>query len=154
MKSVFLISKIAGPKQGGGDGKLVTRMSKKGRKEPRWILYNVTMSAINCNEMIKTLYEGYLKKGKEKMVAIGIIMHKILRIIYGMLKHKRKYDPKIDQTNRARKFTNKKESDKTKKDKSRRYQAYDPNAPVSHRQEKERKQSNSTTGKTNSSTQH
>ena len=127
-----------------GDGKVVPRMSKKGRKEPRWILYNVTMSAINCNEMIKTLYEGYLKEGKVKMVAIGIMMHKILRIIYGMLKHNCKYDPKIDQANRTKKFTNKKRADKAKTDRSRRYQDYDPNAPISNRQTKKRKQSNST----------
>ena len=78
-------------------------MSKKGRKEPRWILFNVARSAIGCNDMIRELYNSYVEKGKSKMSALGIIMHKILRIIYGMLKNNTKYDPQIDMANRTRK---------------------------------------------------
>ena len=73
-------------------------MSKTGRKEPRWILFMVAKCAIVHNEMITELYQEYLEKGKTKMQSIGIIMHKILRIIYGMLKNNTPYDPKIDKT--------------------------------------------------------
>ena len=67
-------------------------------------------------------------------------MHKILRIIYGMLKHRCKYDPRIDQANRAKKFVQKEGRNKIKQNKSRRYQTYDPDAPVSQRQAKRRKE--------------
>lgn len=123
-----------------GDGVLKARMSKKGRKEPRWILYNVALSAITCNEMIKGLYEVYIKRGKAKMAAIGIIMHKILRIIYGMLKHRTKYNPQIDQANRNREVNQKNDRSKSKPDKKRRYQPYDHDAPISKRQSKKRKE--------------
>lgn len=126
-----------------GDGIWEMRMSKKGRKEPRWILFNVAKSAVVCNEMIKDLYNGYLERGIPKMSALGIIMHKILRIIYGMLKHKTKYDPEIDKAYRnRRKKENKDDSHKSipKPDRNRRYQTYDRNAPISRRQTKKRKQ--------------
>lgn len=127
-----------------GDKVLIARMSKKGRKEPRWILYNVALSAIVHNEMIRELYEGYLKGGKAKMSAVGIIMHKILRIIYGMLKHRTNYDPEIDKVNRNREVSKKcdidKDMTKPKTDKSRRYQSYDNDAPISKRQSKKREE--------------
>lgn len=77
------------------------------------------------------------------MAAIGLCMHKILRIIYGMLKHNQPYNPEVDHANRTR-------MDQVRsailKDKNRRYQDYDEKAPVSKRQynkRKERKQSQS-----------
>jgi len=41
----------------------------------------------------------------EKMAAIGLCMHKILRIIYGMLKHNRAFDPEIDWKNRGKRLS-------------------------------------------------
>jgi transposase len=132
-----------------GDGSWVIGMSKKGSKEARAILFNVAMSAIVNNKMIKELYEGYLAKGKCKMSAIGIIMHKILRIVYGMLKHRKKFDPSIDEANRNKTKEKEKEKEKEKIkdkgkgkqefDKNRRYQSHDQNAPISRRQTKKRK---------------
>jgi hypothetical protein len=81
------------------------------------------------------------EKKKEKMSAIGIIMHKILRIIYGMLKNNQKYDPQVDQANREKSIKKKNENGNgTKPDKNRRYQERDQNAPISRRQQKKRKQ--------------
>lgn len=120
-----------------GDGKWGNHMSKKGRKEPRWILFNVAKNAICSNEMIQELYNDYLKKGHCKMSALGIIMHKILRIVYGMLKHNQRYDPNVDRANRKKVIKTKEESKKI--DPSRRYQQYDKKAPVSKRQTKKRK---------------
>lgn len=122
-----------------GDGTWAYRMSKQGNKEARSILFNVAKSAIVHNEMIKKRYEDYLAEGKEKMSAIGIIMHKILRIIYGMLKNNQKYDPQIDQANRE-KSTKSKIEKGAKPDKNRRYQEQDHDAPISRRQQKKRKQ--------------
>jgi hypothetical protein len=131
-----------------GDGKTEPRMSKRGRKEPRWILFNVAKSAVTSNEMIQRLYEGYQQRGICKMAALGMIMHKILRIVYGMLKHKKKYDPQIDKANRERerqrqiKKENETETKQKTKEKNRRYQEYDPDAPLSRRQSKKREKMN------------
>lgn len=122
-----------------GDGVGAYRMSKKGAKEARDILFNVAQNACVHNDMIKQLYEGYLEKGKEKMPAIGIMMHKIMRIVYGMLKNNQKYDPKIDAANREKHIEQRKEA-VLKPDKKRRHQPPDENAPISRRQQKKRNQ--------------
>jgi transposase len=126
-----------------GDGSGRFRMSKKGRKEPRKILFMVALTAIRSNPLIRNIYLERTEKGMEKMAAIGLCMHKILRILYGMLKHGKPFDPQIDLDNRQRSI-NKKPAGQ--RDKSRRFQDYDSNAPISRRQNKkrlERKQSHS-----------
>jgi len=130
-----------------GDGSCGFKMSKQGRKEPRKILFNVAKSAIVHNSVIKALYEYHLKNGKEKMDAIGICMHKIVRIIYGMLKNDTAFDPKIDQANRQRMVQGK--IINAELGKERRFEGYNPAAPVSRRQRKkrmEREQSHSVNG--------
>ena len=120
-----------------GDGSSGFKMSKKGRKEPREILYMVTMSALNHNQLIQEIYNDRVEKGMEKMAAVGVCMHKILRIIYGMLKTNTPFDPEIDRKNRKKKIEKKAG---IPRDKSRRYQDYDAEAPVSKRQSKKRKE--------------
>ncbi len=120
-----------------GDGVGAVRMSKKGRKEPRKILFMVAMSAITSNSLIRDLYQKHVAKGMEKMAAIGLCMHKILRIVYGMLKNNTPFNPEIDLKNRER---NAEKSQKERKDKSRRYQDFDTNAPISGRQRKKREE--------------
>ncbi len=118
-----------------GDGIMGMHMSKKGRREPRRILFMVTLTAIRDNPLIREIYLKHTERGMEKMAAIGLCMHKILRIIYGMLKHNLPFDPEIDQSNQARVLNNQTE----RPDKSRRYQTYDSKAPISGRQNKKRK---------------
>ena len=77
-------------------------MSKQGRVNPRSILFTVALSAIQNNPLIKPFYEYHLQQGKHKMAAIGICMHKIVRIIYGMLKNNTAFDPNIDKANTRR----------------------------------------------------
>jgi len=108
-----------------GDGIKYIGMSKKGRRVPREILFNVAKSAINTNPHINQIYNEYVERGKNKMAAIGIIMHKILRIVYGMLKTNTPYNFEIDSLNRTKKNYKKKE--KPVQDKNRRYQSYDYN---------------------------
>jgi len=120
-----------------GDGTRGIRMSKQGRKEPRAILFMVTLTAIHQNPLIKEIYIMQLKKGKCKMDAIGVCMHKILRIIYGMLKNKTNFDPAIDQNYRKRHLSKK---DVVQTDKNRRYQQPDKHAPISRRQSIKRKE--------------
>lgn len=119
-----------------GDGAAGFKMSKMGRKEPRRILFMVALAATRCNPLIKSLFEYYQKQGKHKMAALGICMHKILRIIYGMLKHNKPFDAQIDIANRSR--GSQKENTKAVNNSGRRFQCYDSNAPITRRQKKER----------------
>ena len=119
-----------------GDGVVVVRMSKAGRAEPRQILFMVAMTAITKNPLIRGIYQEHVRKGMEKMAAIGLCMHKILRIIYGMLKHNSAFDPEIDLRNRQKSVQRRKLS--RKDNKIRRYQDYDPKAPISSRHKTKR----------------
>lgn len=114
-----------------GDGVAVVRMSKEGRAEPRQILFMVAMTAISANPLISRIYQEHVQKGMKRMAAIGLCMHKILRIIYGMLKNNSPFNPEIDLRNKKMSVQKKKS---TKENKVRRYQDYDPNAPISRRQ--------------------
>jgi hypothetical protein len=125
-----------------GDGSSGFRMSKKGRKEPRRILYMATLSAVRSNPLIRDLYKEHTGRGMNRMAAVGLCMHKILRIIYGMLKHNNAFDPEIDRRNRQRGSQSKKISSK---DRNRRYQDFDPKAPISRRQNRKRKERSSPT---------
>ena len=120
-----------------GDGTWGFKMSKEGRIEPRAILYMVAMNAIVSNPLIQEIYIHNLKKGKNKMDAIGVCMHKILRIIYGMLKNNRPFDPEIDRQNREKPEQKK---NAISENKNRRYQKPDESAPISRRQNKKRKE--------------
>jgi transposase len=120
-----------------GDGTYKYRMSKKGRKEGRRILFIVAMSAIQTNPLIRDVYNQAVERGMEKMAAMGLCMHKILRIVYGMLKHNQTFDPQIDLKNRQKTPPRQR---KVGQDKNRRYQDFDSKAPISRRQKMKRKE--------------
>jgi len=120
-----------------GDGTWKYRMSKKGRKQPRRILFMVAMSSIKSNPLIRSIYQQAVQRGMVKKAAVGLCMHKILRIIYGMLKHNKAFDPEIDRRNRQKKPLRQK---KVCQDKDRRYQDFDSKAPISRRQKMKRKE--------------
>lgn len=120
-----------------GDGVGKVKMSKQGRKQGRAILYMVAMTAIRTNPHIQELYQKHVDEGMEKMAAIGVCMHKILRIVYGMLKNEQPYDPQVDRRNRKR---SQPKATLKRPDTTRRYQAMDARAPVSKRQHNKRLQ--------------
>jgi transposase len=127
-----------------GDGTWGFHMSKKGRVAPRNILYMAARSSIIHNPLIKEVYINHLKRGNTKLSALGVCMHKILRIVFGILKHQKEFDPEIDKQNRnkTRNLKKKKVSSEIK----RRYQENSDDAPVSRRQSikrRKRKQSQS-----------
>ena len=129
-----------------GDRTSGVHMSKQGSKIMREILFNIAKGAIVYNPVIKATYEKKVSEGMSKMAAIGVCMHKTLRIIYGMLKHMQNFDPNIDKLNAER--SNKKCQDKNNQSlvnaiKSRRFQTFDPSAPISNKQNKKRKELNS-----------
>lgn len=119
-----------------------SRMSKQGASEMRRLLFLVAQTAVRKDLRLGELYEKYTEAKGSKMAALGIIMHKILRMLYGMLKHKKEYDPKVDEENqrRAEKEEALSKSKQPEVDKKRRFQAQDKNAPISRRQFKKRNQ--------------
>lgn len=83
-----------------GDGIWGNHMSKKGRSEIRAVLYMCCLTAIRHDELFKALYATTRAKGKNHYSSMGVIMNKMLRIIYGILKNKTKYNSQTDYNNR------------------------------------------------------
>jgi len=123
-----------------GDKKGQIRMSKQGRPEVRKALYMSGLSAIRHDEAMKKLYHRYRRKGHNHYQAIGVVMHKLLRIVYGILAHQTPYDPAVDKANqrRAKQKQRAKEEDQKRiesqqKKRLNRYQKETVNAPRSRR---------------------
>ena len=104
------------------------------------MLFMITLNAIQHNAVIAPLYGRLVDEGMEKMAALGVCMHKTLRILYGLLKHRRVFDPTVEQ--RHRESAQAKDSAPAG-DHSRRFQAFDATAPISGRAKKRRQQQRS-----------
>lgn len=64
------------------------RMSREGSTLLRKMLYMAALQAVKrpTNAFHKT-YQAFVQRGKAKMCAIGAIMHKLIRVAFGVLKH-------------------------------------------------------------------
>lgn len=73
-----------------------TSISKRGRKNLRSVLYQISMSMVATNPEMKQLYE-YLKTRKEnplkKLQALVVIGKKVLTLIFTLSKKKEYYEP-------------------------------------------------------------
>jgi hypothetical protein len=121
-----------------GDGLWGSHMSKKGRGELRSVLYMAALTGIRHNVILKQLYARFRAKGMKHYQAMGVVMHKLLRIIYGVLKNKTQFDTAIDQKNteqakqkQQQKEKQIKETEKIKEQKKHRYQSQTTDAPIS-----------------------
>lgn len=123
-----------------GDKRPVYRMSKKGRSSMRAILYMSSMSAVLFDPHLKQIYHRHRSKGKSHKSAIGVIMQKLLRIIWGVLTHGKSYDARIDQSNQLTQSVNHAAIQSAAEwNKKRRIQQPDNEAPISRRQTKIRR---------------
>lgn len=129
-----------------GDGMWGSHMSKKGRPEMRSILYMCALTGSRCNPVLKPIYSKCRHKGMGHNEALGVIMHKILRIVFGMLKSGKKFNPKIDKKNQERASRKQKEKEQRRKEEKkkdakskRRFQEIMDEAPVSGRNAAKRK---------------
>ena len=128
-----------------GDGKTGNHLSKKGRKMMRARLFMCCLTAANRDPMMKQLYDRYRGMGKDHYFTMGVLMHKMLRIIYGMLKSGKPYDIAVDQQNREK--SAEKQGDiaqlklqqvRENRNKSRRYLSENAEkAPISKRKHKD-----------------
>jgi len=53
-----------------GNGIKYIGMSKKGRRVPEEILFNVAKTAINTDPYVNRIYTDYVERGKNRMAAI------------------------------------------------------------------------------------
>lgn len=112
-----------------GDGSWGHQLSKKGRPTVRGILYMACLTAIRKNSIIKARYAAARANGRSHYDAMGIIMHKLLRVVYGVLKNKSVFNAETDERNQVHAEEKQKaNNEKSKKDKriavksKRRYQ--------------------------------
>ena len=89
-------------KKVSGDGKSKSRMSKRGNSKMRAILYLMAENAVIHEPYFRSLYHKYKSKGKHHYQVIGILMNKLLRILWGMLKNGEKFNPQKDMNYRKR----------------------------------------------------
>lgn len=68
------------------------KFCKIGDADLRRALYMPAVVAIRCNPLAKALYDRLCAKGKSKMAALGAVMHKLLRLAYGVLKSGQPFD--------------------------------------------------------------
>lgn len=85
-----------------GDGKKKPHMSKKGNTLLRKRLYLSAMVACHHDPYLSIMYQKLVDRGVAKKSAICIIMKKMLRMIYGMLRNNQCYDPRVDALYRER----------------------------------------------------
>ena len=74
------------------------RLSKSGNARLRKALYMPALAAIRAKGPLAGHYQRLLERGKSRMAAIGAVMHKILRIVYGVLKSCQPFNPALALT--------------------------------------------------------
>lgn len=92
------LQKLAGyalVENSSGKHKGKTRISKRGRKRLRYILFEVAMSLVSRNAEFKSLHNYYTTREKnplKKMQSLIAIACKAIRVFYAILKDGRDYD--------------------------------------------------------------
>ena len=122
-----------------GDKRGTSRMSKQGRPHIRAALYMCARSAAISDPNMKAIYARHRARGKSHNEAIGVIMHKMLRTVWGILTSGKPYDPQVDMANQRKKPQAIEEKTLNEVMAKRRIQGFDEFAPVSVRANKKRK---------------
>ena len=129
-----------------GDGLWGNHMSKKGRSNIRSVLYMSSLSAVRYNPMFKQLYARFRAKGMKHKQAAGVVMNKLLRVIYGMLNSGKPFNAEVEnnhgeQQNEKQqlKISQRKKEKKSFEEKRQRFQSLTHEAPISARKLKTRK---------------
>ena len=83
--------------QSGTSVRKQSRISKQGQSQMRASLYMPAVVAIRCNPVIIDLSQRMTKTGHVKMEIIVAAMHKLLTLMYGVLKSGLPFDPDYDK---------------------------------------------------------
>lgn len=94
--------KLAGtqptPDHSGRKKRSETPFSRKGRARLRVVLYFACLRLIQVDDAFARLYQHYLQREKNpltKMQALGVLMNKLLLVLWSLLRHKKDYDPAL-----------------------------------------------------------
>lgn len=68
-------------------------LTRTGKRSLKALMFFPALTARRCNPLIQQLVLRLEEKGKPKMVIIGAIMRKMMRLVYGVLKSGRPFDP-------------------------------------------------------------
>jgi transposase len=72
------------------------RMSKEGSSLLRKMLYMAALQAVKrTTNTFHNLYLAFVQRGKAKKCALGAIMHKLIRVAFGVLKHETPFVPSL-----------------------------------------------------------
>jgi transposase len=72
-----------------------TRLSKLGSSRLRKALYFPAISALKCNQIIKSFANRLSQNGKRPKEIVCAAMRKLLHIAFGVIKHHRPFDPNL-----------------------------------------------------------
>ncbi len=79
--------------ESGTSVKKADKLTQEGSRPIRGILYMPAMAGIRHNVAIRALSERLKKSGKSGKTRVVAGMHKLLRQVYGVLKHRQLFDP-------------------------------------------------------------
>lgn len=85
-----------------GDSSPKAHMSKQGNAVVRRELYLLAFRVLSTEPYFKAIYTQQRNKGMCHDAALGVLMHKLIRVMYGMLINKTTFDAGIDQLNQAK----------------------------------------------------
>jgi transposase len=116
-----------------------SRLSKKGRASLRAVMYMPAHSAVMYDPHLKAIYHRHRSKGASHKQAIVAVMHKMLRIVHGILSSGRPYDAKVDDANQQRRTEPSDDNSQENMKTVRRFQQEDSDAPISWMEKKKRR---------------
>ncbi len=122
-----------------GDKTYKPRMSKYGSSNARAIIYMMAENVVQYSPYFQNFYYKQKLKGKKHRSAIGVVMSKLTRILFGMLKTREKFDPGVDICNQELKKNVNIIKVEAKSKLERRHQKEYNKAPISARQETKRR---------------
>ena len=70
-------------------------ISKNGNSKARAMLFNCARSAMRYNPNCMALYQRLVQKGKNGKVALTAVMHKLARLIFGVVRSQMDYQPQF-----------------------------------------------------------
>lgn len=85
-----------------GDGSKKMGMSKKGRSRIRAALFMSCKTGVQYSPILKKTYALHKSRGKNYYQTMGVIMHKLLRIVYGVWKNNTPYDDQKAQNDQKK----------------------------------------------------
>lgn len=69
------------------------RLVKTGNKRFRTALFLPALAAMRFNPIVQALVERMQTNGKNRMTIVGAVMRKLVHLAYGVLKHRKPFDP-------------------------------------------------------------